>query len=129
MILVSLWTQTDFGVIFKIIQIYERYVGANKMQIEQHWVIGLTETVSYSSKEIGNNNNHEETTELEKRHSEISPEYWLVKGRLNFSSKTTTVAKIPFSESLLDNWLKNNNISVDKICYLRSLFVSFFYEF
>ena len=65
--LVSLWTQTDFGVIFKIIQIDERlYDGANKMQIEQHWVIGLTETVSYSSKEIGNNKNYKETTELEK---------------------------------------------------------------
>lgn len=39
MILVSLWTQTDFGGIFKIIQVYERYDGANKMQIEQHCVI------------------------------------------------------------------------------------------
>ena len=46
------------------------------MQIEQHWVISLTETVSYSSKEIGNNKNHKETTELEKWQSEISPEYW-----------------------------------------------------
>ena len=36
----------DFGGIFKIIQIYERYDGANKMQIEQHWVIA--QTVSYS---------------------------------------------------------------------------------
>ena len=38
-ILVSMWTQRDFGGIFKIIQVYERYDGANKMQIEQHWVI------------------------------------------------------------------------------------------
>ena len=38
-ILISPWTQTDFGGIFKIIQVYERYDGANKMQIEQHWVI------------------------------------------------------------------------------------------
>ena len=37
-ILISLSTQTDFGGIFKIIQVYERYDGANKMQIEQHWV-------------------------------------------------------------------------------------------
>ena len=29
-------------------------------------------------------------------------------------------------ESLLDNWLKNDHITVDKIYYLRSLFVSFF---
>ena len=35
-ILISLSTQTDFGGIFKIIQVYERYDGANKMQIEQH---------------------------------------------------------------------------------------------
>ena len=38
-----------------------------------------------------------------------------VKGRLNFSSNTTTAAKIPLTESLLDNWLKNNHITVDKI--------------
>ena len=47
-----------------------------------------------------------------------------VKGRLNFSCKSTTVT----AESLLDNWLKINHITVDKIYYLRSLFVSF-YEF
>ena len=52
-----------------------------------------------------------------------------VKGRLNFSSNTTTAVKIPLTESFLDNWLKNNHITVDKIYYLRSLFVSFFYEF
>ena len=50
-----------------------------------------------------------------------------VKGRLNFSSKTTTAAKVPLTESLLDNWLKNNHITVDKIYYLRSLFESFFF--
>ena len=32
-------------------------------------------SVSYSSKEIENSKNYEETTELEKWHSEISPEY------------------------------------------------------
>ena len=52
-----------------------------------------------------------------------------VKGRLNFSSKTTTAAKVPLMESLLDNWLKNNHITVDKIYYLRSLFVFFFTNF
>ena len=41
-----------------------------------------------------------------------------VKGRLNFSSKTATAAKVPLTESLLDNWLKNNHITVDKIYYL-----------
>ena len=49
-----------------------------------------------------------------------------VKGRLNFTSNTTIAVKIPLTESLLDNWLKNNHITVDKIYYLRSLFVSFF---
>ena len=52
-----------------------------------------------------------------------------VKGRLNFSIKTTTAAKVPLTESLLDNWLKNNHIAVDKIYYLSSLFVSFFTNF
>ena len=51
-----------------------------------------------------------------------------VKGRLNFSCKSTTAAIVDLTESLLDNWLKNNHITVDKIYYLRSLFV-FFYEF
>ena len=46
MILISLWTQTDFGGIFKIIQVYERYEGESKMQIEQQWVI--PQTVPYS---------------------------------------------------------------------------------
>jgi len=52
-----------------------------------------------------------------------------VKGRLNFSCKSTTAANVDLTESLLDNWLKNNHITVDKIYYLRSLFVFFFYEF
>ena len=52
----------------------------------------------------------------------------LVKGRLNLSFKSTTAANFDLSKSLLDNWLKNNYIIVDKIYYLRSLFV-FFYEF
>ena len=57
-----------------------------------------------------------------------------VKGRVNFSSKTTTAAKVPLTESLLDNWLKNNHITV--ICrraakklsdfpFLNSLYVCF----
>ena len=35
---------------------------------------------------------------------------------------------VDFTESLLDNWLKNNHITIHKIYYLRSLF-EFFYEF
>jgi len=45
------------------------------------------------------------------------------KGRLNFSCKRTTAANVYLTESLLDNWLKNNHITEDKIYYLRSLFV------
>ena len=45
-----------------------------------------------------------------------------VKGGLNFSSKNTTAANVDLTESLLDNWLKNNHITY----YLRSLFL---YEF
>ena len=48
-----------------------------------------------------------------------------VKSRLNFSSKSTTAANVHPTESLLDNWLKNNNITVDMIYYLRSHFLSF----
>ena len=48
-----------------------------------------------------------------------------VKGRLNFSCKGTTAANVDLTESLLDNWLKNNQITVDKIYYLRRLFVFF----
>ena len=48
-----------------------------------------------------------------------------VKGQPNFSCKSTTAANIDLTESLLDNWLKNNHNTVDKIYYLRSLFVFF----
>ena len=51
-----------------------------------------------------------------------------VKGRLNFSCNSTTAANVDVTKSLLHNWLKKNQITVDKIYYLRSLFV-FFYEF
>ena len=51
-----------------------------------------------------------------------------VKGRLNFRSKSTTAANVDLTESLLDNWVKYNHITVDKKYYLRSLFV-FLYEF
>jgi len=48
-----------------------------------------------------------------------------VKGRLDFSCKSTTAANDDPTESLSDNWLKNNHITVDKIYYLRRLFVFF----
>ena len=40
-----------------------------------------------------------------------------VKGRLNFSCKSTTAANVDLTKSLLDNWMKNNHIIVDKIYY------------
>ena len=52
-----------------------------------------------------------------------------VKGRLNFSCKSTTAANVDLTESLLDNWLKNNHITADKIYHNRSLFVFFFTNF
>ena len=82
-------------------------------------------------KEIGNKKYCEESRELEKWQTEISPDIdlrkekedsWLnamktkiafVKGRLNFSSKSATAANVHLMESLLDNWLKNNHTTVD----------------
>ena len=52
-----------------------------------------------------------------------------VKGQLNVSYKSTTAANVDLTESLLDNWLKNNQITVDKTYYLRSLFVYIFTNF
>ena len=52
-----------------------------------------------------------------------------IKGRPNFSCKSTTVANVYYlTESLLDDWLKNNHITVDIIYYLHNQFASFFYE-
>ena len=48
-----------------------------------------------------------------------------VKGRLNFSCKSTTAANVGLTKSLLDNWMKNNHIIVDKIYYFRSLLYFF----
>ena len=44
------------------------------------------------------------------------------KGQLNFSSKSARTTNVHLMESHLDDWLKNNHITVD-ICYLRSLLV------
>ena len=95
------------------------------------------------SKEIGNNKYYEETQNLkngkvrfclnidirkemeDSRLNAIKQLTTFVKGRLNFSYKSTTAANVDVMESLLPNWLKNNRIAVDKIYYLRSLFVFF----
>ena len=59
----------------KIIQVYERYDGTNKIQILNNTELFL-KLFHIQSKEIGNNKCYEETTELEKWQSEISPEHW-----------------------------------------------------
>ena len=49
----------------------------------------------------------------EKKHSwlnGIKTNIVFVKGRLNFSCKSTTAANVHLTESFLDNWLKNNHI-------------------
>ena len=123
--------------ISKIIQVYERYDGANKMQIEQHWVI--PQTVPYSEQrnwkqQVLENGklrfrlNIDFRNEMEdSRLNAIKQLITFIKGRLNFSCKSTTAANVDLTECLLDNWLMNNNITVDKIHYLRSLY--FFMNF
>lgn len=64
----------DFGGIFKIIQIYERYDGANKMQIDKTDL--FLKLFYIQCEEIGNKKYCEESRELEKWQIEISPEYW-----------------------------------------------------
>ena len=111
------------------------------MQIEQHRVI--PQTVPYSEQEIGSNKYYEDTTELtngkvtfclnidvrkemeDSRLNAIKQLISIVKGRLNFSYKSTTAANVDLTESFLDNWLKNNRITVDKIYDLRCLFICF----
>ena len=117
MILVSLWTQTDFGGKVKIVQVYERYDGANKMQIEQHWVIPHTvpyseqrnlETISATKKQQNLKNGKvrfRQKIDLRKemedsRLNAIKQLITFVKGRLNFSCKSTTAANVDLSESL-----------------------------
>ena len=56
--------------------------------------------------------------------NEIKIEIASVKGRLNISSKSTTAANVHLTRFLLDNWQKNNHITVDIIYSLRSLLVS-----
>ena len=94
MILVSLWTQKKFGVIFKIIQIYERYDGANIMQIEQHWVY-----ISQTHYSIFRAKNLETTSATEKQHnlknwqSEISPD---IRKEMEDSRLNAVKQPIPF---------------------------------
>ena len=139
-ILVSMWTKTDFGGIFKIIQICKRYDSPNKMQIGQHWVIA--QTVPYSEQQVVWRNDRtwkmakwdfawitDVRKEMEdSRLNAIRQLITFVKSRLNFNSKTTTAANVQLTESHLDNCLKNyNNIAINIIYYLRNHLVSFFF--
>jgi len=56
---VSLWKQTDFSGIFKIIQMYERYDRANKMQIDNTEL--FLKLFYIQSKEIGNKKYYKRT--------------------------------------------------------------------
>ena len=121
----------DFGGIFNIIQIYERYDGANKMQIEQHRVIAQTVPYSEQKNETTSTTKKQQNLKSEKvrfrlnidvrkemedsRLNSIRQLITFVKFRLNFNSKSTTAANVHLTESLFDNWLKNNNIIVDII--------------
>ena len=130
MTLVSLCVQTDFGGIFEIIHIYEHYDHANEVQIEQCWVIH-SQTVPYSKPRKWK----QKVLQTKQREVEKLREYipgrqkgddsWLsaiwtkiafIKGRLNLCTKSTTVANVHLMESLLlDNWLRNNHVTVEKI--------------
>ena len=51
-----------------------------------------------------------------------------IKFRLNFSSKSTKAANVHLTKSLLDNWLKNNNITID-ITFAVSLYLFYAVQF
>ena len=126
----NLWAQTDFGGKIKIIQVYECYDVANKRQIEQHWLSYSSncsifrakklETISVTKKQQNLKNgearfclNIDVRKEMEdSRLNAINKQLiTFVKGRLNFSCKSTTAANVDLTASLLDNWLKNNHIT------------------
>ena len=138
--LVSLWTQTNFG------GIYNNYSGllalwwCKQNANWQHWVIPQTvpysEQRSWKQQVLPRDNgkvrfrlNIDVRKEMEDlRLHAMKRLITFAKGRLNFSCKSTTAANVDVTETLLDNWLKNNHITVDKIYYLRSLFVFFFWR-
>ena len=124
----------------KIIQICERYDSANKMQIEQHRVTAQTVPHSGRAKKLEKTSKMKKQQNLknskvrfrlnidvrkkmeDSRLNAIRQLIMFVKFRLNFSSKSTT-AYVHLTESLLNNWLKNSNISVDILYHLRSQFL------
>ena len=134
MILVSLSTQTDFGRIFEIIQVYERLwcckQNANWTTLSNSSNCSIfrakkSETISTTKKQQNLKNgkvrfrlNIDVRKEMENsRLNVIKQLITFVKGRLNFSCKSATAANVDLTESLLDNWMTNNHITVDKIYY------------
>jgi len=97
------------------------------------------------SKEIGKNKYYEETTKLENgkvrfrlnidvrkevedsRLNAVKQLITFVKGRLNFSCESTTAANVDVTKTLLvlDNWLKNNHITVKYITFAVCLYFVF----
>ena len=75
--------------IFKIIQIYERYDGANIIGKLNNTELSL-KLFHIQSKEFGNNKCYGETTQLEKWQSEISPDIRkeMEDSRLNATDRT-----------------------------------------
>ena len=132
MILVNLWAQTDCtGGILKIpvIQIYERYDGANKVQIEQLSMLSyLSNSTIFRAKKLETKSAMKKTKRTWKIEWEFTWIYvcykgedsWLnatktklafIKGRLNSNSKSATAANVYLIESLLlDSWLTNNHM-------------------
>ena len=101
------------------------------MQIEQHWVINQTvpHSVQRNCKQqaLQRNNRTWKMAKWDFAWILTLERKWKTPGvkGLNFSCKSTTAANVDLTESLLDNWLKNNHITVNKLYHLRSLFVFF----
>ena len=144
MILVRLWTRTDFRRTFKIIPINERYDGTNKMKTEQHCVIAQTvpyklEQRNWKQKVPRRNNRTWKMAKwdfggiltLERRRKTpgwMPWDNWLHLWNSDWILAARVQQQLMFhlTKSLLDNWLKNNDVTVHIIYYLRSHFVTFF---
>ena len=126
--------------ILKIIQIYERWIVQTKCKLN-NTELSVSNCFKFRAKKLETTRTTKKQQNLknctvrfrlnidikkemeDSRLNAIKQPIPFVKGLLNFSSKTTTAAKVPLTEFLLDNCLKNNHVTVDKIYYLSSLFV------
>ena len=130
MILISLWTGNQV-IRFMSVMVVQTKCKLNNTKLSSSRTVSYSEQRNRKQQELRKNNRTWKMAQwdfawiltLERRWNAIKQPIPFVKGRLNFSSKTTTATKVPLMESLLDNWLKNNHITVDKIYYLSSLFV------